>query len=109
MQVSIEIPKDQLEQEIDRKMKQRGYVPANNLVGQTWTIDEFRKRCCGNKSANWVRTYIFDEFPETNYLNGSWCIAPHKTPGVKGTIIFAYEAAKWMQKNKRLIDWEARC
>ena len=108
MQASVEIPQDQIDETIDRKMVERGYVPRNSLAGATWNIDEFRKRCCGGKSADWVRNNIFDPFPEVNYRNGGWCIAPRREPGRKATIIFAYEASKWMQKHKRLIDWNAR-
>lgn len=89
-------------------VKKMNLVPVDDLKGITWSIDEFRKKCCGGKSANWVRTFIFDKFPETDYANGGGCIAPHKQAGTRGTTIFAYEATRWMEAHKYDIDWNAR-
>ncbi|MCD7138899.1 DUF771 domain-containing protein [Limosilactobacillus balticus] len=107
-QLSIPIPDEQINSAVMEIVKKMNLVPADDLKGITWSIDEFRKKCCGGKSANWVRTFIFDEFPETDYENGGWCIAPHKQAGTRGTTIFAYEATRWMEAHKYDIDWNAR-
>nr|TVV05528.1 DUF771 domain-containing protein [Lactobacillus jensenii] len=75
------------------------------LTGRTIDIDQFRKEYCGGKSASWVRTFIFDAFPETNYENGGWCMFPHRTAGARKTIILVKQASEWMEKNRRRIDW----
>ena len=106
--ISIPIPEEQINSAVREAAKELGLVPKSDLKGITWDINEFRKQCCGGKSANWVRTFIFDEFPETDYENGGWCIAPHKQAGTKGTTIFAYEATRWMEAHKYDIDWNAR-
>ena len=106
--ISIPIPEEQINSAVREAVKKLGLVPKSDLKGITWDINEFRKQCCGGKSANWVRTFIFDEFPETDYENGGWCIAPHKQAGTKGTTIFAYEATRWMEAHKYDIDWNAR-
>lgn len=107
-QLSIPIPDEQISSAVMEIVKKMNLVPADDLKGITWDIDEFRKKCCGGKSANWVRTFIFDEFPETDYANGGWCIAPHKQSGQRGTTIFAYKATQWMEAHKYDIDWNAR-
>ena len=106
--ISIPIPEEQINSAVREAAKELGLVPKSDLKGITWDINEFRKQCCGGKSANWVRTFIFDKFPETDYENGGWCIAPHKQAGTKGTTIFAYEATRWMEAHKYDIDWNAR-
>ena len=107
-QLSIPIPDEQISSAVMEVVKKLHLVPKSDLKGITWDINEFRKQCCGGKSANWVHTFIFDEFPETDYENGGWCIAPHKQAGTKGTTIFAYEATRWMEAHKYDIDWNAR-
>lgn len=77
-------------------------------IGRTIDINEFRRKYCGGKSAPWVRLYIFDKFPETDFANGGWVIAPHATSGVKKSIIFEYEASRWIEAHKREIDWSAK-
>lgn len=107
-QLSIPIPDEQINSAIREEIKKMNLVPKDDLIGITWSIDEFRKHCCGGKSADWVRTFIFDKFPETNYIHGGWCLAPHKIDGIKGTTIFAYEATRWMEEHKHNIDWKAK-
>lgn len=107
-QLIIPTPDEQITSAIREEIKKMNLVPKNDLKGITWTLDEFRKKCCGGKSPTWVRTFIFDEFPETDYANGGWCLAPHKTEGIKGTTIFAYEATRWMEEHKYDIDWKAK-
>ena len=35
-----------------------------SLEGVTWDINEFRKHCCFNKSAEWVRRYVILPFAD---------------------------------------------
>ena len=85
-----------------------GLIPKEDAIGRTIDINEFRRKYCGGKSAPWVRLYIFDKFPETDFANGGWVIAPHATSGVKKSIIFEYEASRWIEAHKREIDWSAK-
>lgn len=80
----------------------------NDLTGKTWNIKQFREICCRGKGDNWVRTFIFDEFPEVDYKKGGLVVNPRKTPEGKTTIIFAKEACEWMQKHQHEIDWNAK-
>lgn len=107
-QLNIPIPNEQINSAIREEIKKMNLVPQSDLIGITWSIDEFRKQCCCGKSPNWVRTFIFDKFPETDYANGGWCLAPHKSEGMKATKIFAYEATRWMEAHKYDIDWKAK-
>lgn len=106
--MQLTIDQDELRKPVEEIAKELHLVPEESLKGTTWDIDEFRKNCCGGRGRNWVRTNIFDEFPETDFLNGGWCIAPHKTAGIKKTIILAYEARQWMQSHFHDIDWLAK-
>ncbi|MDK6268395.1 DUF771 domain-containing protein [Lactobacillus mulieris] len=73
-----------------------------NLDGKTITIDEFRKKYCGNRSAKWVRKNIFDSFTETDFDNGGWVLNPR---GGRKTIIFEKKAAIWLEQNTYKIKW----
>lgn len=74
------------------------------IEGRTIGIDDFRKEYCGGKGREWVRVFVFDQFPETDAANGGFVVNPHN--GCK-TIIFQQRAAKWMQDNQLRIDWNA--
>ncbi|MFT8476607.1 DUF771 domain-containing protein [Liquorilactobacillus satsumensis] len=77
------------------------------LSGRTWSIDEFRRACCGGKSPDWVSTFVFSKFRnEIDCLKGGWLIPAHG----KGTknIIFAKPACEWMENNRQRIDWGAK-
>ena len=106
--MQLAIDDKELKSPVERVVKELHLAPEEQLKGKTWDIDQFRKECCGNKASDWVRTFIFDEFPETDFKNGGWCIAPHKTPGIKSTIILAYEASLWMQEHFHDINWKGR-
>lgn len=93
---------------IDQIMLTRGFVPEETLTGKTIGIEEFRKTYCGNKSPDWVRTFIFDRFPEIDRRNGGWCVNPRASAEGKKTIIFAHPASQWMETNSKKIDWNAR-
>ena len=78
-----------------------------NLSGITWSIDEFRKHCCFNKSAEWVRRYVILPFAdEIDFDKGGWCLNPHGGKGKK-QMIFAKSAGEWMEENHARIKWSA--
>lgn len=104
----MEIPDEPLKQAIINIVKKLDLVPRDQIRGKQIGIDEFRKKYCGGKSAAWVRTFIFDAFPETDFKNGGWVLNPHKTPGARKTNIFEYEASIWMDEHKHDINWSAR-
>lgn len=79
-----------------------------SLEGVTWDINEFRRHCCSNKSAEWVRRYVILPFvDEIDFDKGGWCLNPHGGKGKK-QMIFAKSACEWMEENKRRIDWKGR-
>lgn len=79
-----------------------------DLTGRTIGINEFRRKYCGGKSPEWVRTFVFDRYPEVDYANGGWVVNPHRSEGSRGTIIFERKAARWMDKHQLDIDWNER-
>ena len=95
----------QLMEEVAKENQPKIY---EDLTGRTCDIEYFRKNYCGNKSAEWVRTKIFDRYPEVNYDNGGWVVNPRKSPEGKTTMIYLKDASAWMQKHKNLIDWNEK-
>lgn len=79
------------------------YLNAKN--SPTISMKEFCKYYCDGKAPEWVRTFIFDEFPETNFKNGGWVLNPR---GGKKTIIWRKPAEKWLDKHFHEIDWNGR-
>lgn len=77
-----------------------------DLSGITWSLDEFRKKCCGNKSRAWVALYIFSRFNDEITGNDGWLIRA-KSRGQQN-IIFAKPAKEWMEENRQRIDWRAK-
>lgn len=77
-----------------------------DLSGITWSLDEFRKKCCGNKSKEWVALYIFSEFSDEITGTDGWLI-PSQGRGSQN-IIFAKAAKEWMEENRQRIDWRAK-
>lgn len=92
-----------LEDMVDQILEKKGYLPLDlgydKLEGRTISIDEFRKRFCGGRSATWVKTHIFYPFQP------SWVVDVHPGKGQAYTI-FAKPAAKWMEKNRDKINWK---
>lgn len=56
MQLAIE--DSSLEQVVDLIMKKRGYVPENQIVGKTISIDEFAKKYAKPHGPAWVKRNI---------------------------------------------------
>lgn len=106
--MELKIDDNLIDKAVEDKVKSLGLIPKDQLFGKTIGIDEFRKNYCGGKSKLWVRTFIFDEFPETNFNEGGWCLAPHKEEGIRSTIIFEYEASKWMEAHRQEINWKGK-
>lgn len=77
-----------------------------DLLGITWSLDEFRKKCCGNKSRAWVALYIFSKFSNEITGPGGWLIRANSRG--QQNIIFAKAAKKWMEENRQRIDWRAK-
>lgn len=95
----------QLIQNTVQEMKPR---LEEDLTGKTLDINEFRKKYCGGKTAEWVRAKIFDRHPEINAINGGWVVNPRRTEYGSKTIIFAKKAAKWMAEHDNEIDWNEK-
>lgn len=58
MSLTFELPETQIQDMIQHSIDS---MVDKSLDGQTWTVDEFRKNCCANKSAEWVRRFVFFE------------------------------------------------
>lgn len=106
--VQLPISIGALTKAIDGIMKNRGYVPADSLVGRTIKMPEFSKKYCGNKADKWIRLFIFDQYPEVDFQNGGWVVNPHWTDKGRRTIIFENPASEWMEKHRTEIDWNAK-
>lgn len=81
-------------------------VLDEDLSGITWSLDEFRKKCCGNKSRAWVALYIFSKFSDEITGPDGWLIRANARG--QQNIIFAKAAKKWMEENRQRIDWRAK-
>lgn len=77
-----------------------------DLSGITWSLDEFRKKCCGNKSRAWVALYIFSRFNDEITGPDGWLIRANARG--QQNIIFAKPAKEWMETNRNRIDWRAK-
>lgn len=77
-----------------------------DLSGITWSLDEFRKKCCGNKSRAWVALYIFSRFDGEITGPDGWLIRANGRG--QQNIIFAKRAKEWMEENRQRIDWRAK-
>lgn len=100
------INEDYLTKLIEKIMRRLFPKVEEDLTGQTISIEDFRKKYCGGKSSEWVRTKIFDRYPEIDWANGGWCVNPHKK-GSK-TIIFAKPASEWMAEHDSEINWNEK-
>lgn len=103
--MQITIGNQELIAAVDKIMALRGYVPSEDLEGRTIDINQFREMYCAGKSAEWVRTKIFDRYPETlleNNQEGGWVVNAHGK-GQK-TTIYQKKAAHWMEEHRGRID-----
>lgn len=97
MQLTID---DQLIQSaVDKAMKTHGYAPINQLKGKTIGIREFAKKYCYPHGIDWVKENILYKF------HPDWIVSIHPGSG-KGFTIFEDEAAQWMVKHRKEINWK---
>lgn len=80
----------------------------DNMTGRTIGINEFRKKYCGGKSPDWVRTFIFDKYPEISLENDRGHGFVLHARGGQKTIIWEKAAAEWIDKHYRQIDWDKK-
>lgn len=66
------INENALAEMIAKAVKEQRERLEEDLTGRTIGINEFRRKYCGGKSPEWVRTFVFDRYPEVDYANGGW-------------------------------------
>ena len=101
MTMQLVINDTELQKAVDEIMKERGYVPAEQLQGRTISIDEFAKKYAKPHGTAWVKRNILYPFQP------DWCSNIHPGRGGKMTI-FEYPAAIWMNEHRKEIDWDAK-
>ncbi|MCI1524412.1 MAG: hypothetical protein LKH52_04685 [Lactobacillus crispatus] len=99
--MELTISEDELTNAVDEVMAKRGYVPENQIVGRTISIQEFAQKYCYPHGSAWVKRNILYPFQP------DWCSNIHPGRGGKMTI-FEYPAAIWMQQHRKEIDWDAK-
>ena len=99
--MELTISEDELTNAVDEVMAKRGYVPENQIVGRTISIQEFAQKYAKPHGAAWVKRNILYPFQP------NWCSNIHPGRGGKMTI-FEQDAAIWMQKHRKEIDWDAK-
>lgn len=101
MTMQLVINDTELQKAVDQIMKERGYVPAEQLQGRTISIDEFAKKYAKPHGSAWVKRNILYPFQP------DWCSNIHPGRGGKMTI-FEYPAAVWMNEHRKEIDWNGK-
>lgn len=101
MTMQLQINDTELQKAVDQIMKERGYVPEEQLQGRTISIKEFAKKYCYPHGSAWVKRNILYPFQP------DWCSNIHPGRGGKMTI-FERDAAVWMQQHRKEIDWDAK-
>lgn len=99
--MELTISEDELTNAVDEVMAKRGYIPENQIVGRTISIDEFAQKYCYPHGKAWVKRNILYPFEP------DWCSNIHPGRGGKMTI-FEQDAAVWMQQHRKEIDWDAK-
>ena len=69
---------------------------------------EIRENLFHGKGVEWIRLFIFDEYPEVDEKYGGWVLNPRRTPGGKTTTILVKPAIKWLDEHEYEIDWNAK-
>lgn len=90
-------------QRVDEFLKNHKPLPRTSKLTKEVRDDLFH-----GKSAEWIRLFIFDAYPETNEVNGGWVLNPRKSKGGKTTTILVKQAIKWLDEHEYEIDWNAR-
>lgn len=99
--MELTISEDELTNAVDEVMAKHGYVPIEQLVGKTISIQEFAQKYAKPHGTAWVKRNILYPFQP------DWCSNIHPGRGGKMTI-FEQDAAIWMQKHRKEIDWDAK-
>lgn len=99
--MQLAIDETSMEQLVDQVMIKRGYVPENQIVGRTISIQEFAQKYAKPHGSTWVKRNILYPFKP------DWCSNIHPGRGGKMTI-FEYPAAIWMNEHRKEIDWDAK-
>lgn len=99
--MELTISEDELTNAVDEVMAKRGYVPIEQLVGKTISIQEFAQKYAKPHGTAWVKRNILYPFKP------DWCSNIHPGRGGKMTI-FEYPAAIWMNEHRKEIDWDAK-
>ena len=81
------------------------HKPEPRTAGLT---KETRQDLFHGKSAEWIRVFIFDRYPETDLKNGGWVLNPRRSSGGKSTSILYEPAKKWLNEHEYEIDWNER-
>lgn len=66
---------------------------------------ETRENLFHGKGTEWIRTYIFDRYPEVDEANGGWVLNPRRSIHGKTTTILVKPAIEWLDKHEYEIDW----
>lgn len=91
------------------KQEVHDFLQKNKPLPRTAKLTkETREDLFHGKGVEWIRTFIFDEYPETNELQGGWVLNPRKTPNGKTTTILVKPAIEWLNKHEYEIDWNAK-
>ena len=99
--MELTISEDELTNAVDEVMAKRGYVPIEQIVGRTISIQEFAQKYAKPHGPAWVKRNILYPFQP------DWCSSIHPGRGGKMTI-FEYPAAIWMNEHRKEIDWNAK-
>lgn len=98
--MQLEVSDNQLVKAVDKIMKKRGYQPFDSIQGRTISLHEFAHKYCYPHGVDWAKENILYRFKP------SWVVNIHPGHG-KGFTIFEDEAATWMAKHRKEIDWDA--
>ena len=91
------------------KEEVQSFLQKNKPLPRTARLDkETRDNLFHGKGNEWIRTFIFDQYPEVDELNGGWVLNPRKTPNGKTTTILVKPAIEWLNKHEYEIDWNAK-
>lgn len=103
--ISVNIDEKYIHELICKKIED---VLNEDLTGIQWSLDEFREKCCGRKSKEWVTLYIFKAFENEIVVRGNegW-LEPSSGRG-SANRIWALKAKSWMEENHYRINWQAK-
>lgn len=105
----LTIPDDQINEAVLATVKQLDLVPRKDLKAYCPPLDKVRKDYFMNHSKRWIRSIIFDRFPETIDENGGWAINPSgNAPGMRGTFVRFAQMKQWLDEHGDEINWYER-